>query len=120
MPNQRFLIIVTKAPVGTEAGTLALDSALAAAAFDQPVTLLCQNEAVWQLVNTQDTALVGSKATLPTFGLLELYGVEQLWVCAESLRRFGLSVADLAHQPAPVEQTQITDAMQNADHVWVF
>ena len=120
MQSKRFLIIVTKAPAGSDAGPLALDSALAAAAFDQPVTLLCQDEGVWQLANTQDTALLGSKATLPTFGLLELYGVERLWVCADSLQGFGLNVEHLAHQPTPVQREQILQAMREADHVWVF
>lgn len=120
MQSKRFLIIVNQPPAGCDAGQLALDSALAAAAFDQSVTLLCQGDGVWQLASSQDTSLLGSKATLPTFGLLALYGVEQLWVCAESLRQAGLRIEQLSHQPSLVEHEKIAQAMREADHVWVF
>lgn len=120
MKQKTFLIILTKAPAGTEAGTLALDSALAAAAFDQPTTLLFRGDGVWHLGKTQNTSSLGSKATHPMFGLMEMYGVEKAWVCERSATERTLRQSELACAPEMVSEQQISEAIASADSVWVF
>ncbi|MDF1583330.1 MAG: sulfurtransferase complex subunit TusC [Methyloprofundus sp.] len=72
-----------------------LDMVLITAAFDQKVSLLLLDDAVFHLKNTQQSAAVASKEIGAIYRSLELYDIEDIYVEQESLNYAGLSESDL-------------------------
>lgn len=120
MKTKRFVVVITKGPVGTEAGSLGLDAALAAAAFDQDVTVLFKDEGLLQLIQNQESKLMGNKSTLANFGLMKMYGVTRVWAAQSSAESLQLNDAQLAYAPDFVSDTLIDEALQSANQVWIY
>ncbi len=73
---------------------------LVAAAFDQDVSVVFMDDGVCQLKKNQDTTGIGMKNFSKTYGALDDYDVEKIYVEKESLDARGLSADDLV---IPVE-----------------
>ena len=63
-----------------------------AAAFEQDVSLAFIDDGVYQLKKGQNTDGIATKNFTKTFGALEMYDVEKLYVEKESLEERGLLV----------------------------
>lgn len=72
-----------------------LDVVLITAAFDQKVSLLLMDEAVFHLKKNQQGKLLGGKDISAIYRSLELYDIENIYVEYESLIECGLSQDDL-------------------------
>lgn len=95
-PNvKRFLCINRRAPHGTIYALESLEVVLAAAAFEQRITVLFLDDGVYQLSKDQKTDALGVKDFSPTYKALEMYEVERIVVERESLKRRGLKAEDL-------------------------
>jgi len=95
MATKKFLYINRKAPHGSIYAQESLEVVLIAAAFEQDVTLAFVDDGVYQLMQNQDTAALGSKNFSPTYKALGDYDVNQIYVEQESLEKRGLSKDDL-------------------------
>lgn len=94
--SPRFLFVFQRTPYGSVAAAEALDLALAAAAFDRPVSLLFLGDGVWQLATGQAPAGIARKDWTRAFGALADFGIEAVFAEAESLAERGLSAQGLA------------------------
>ena len=92
---KKFLYINRRAPHGSIYAHEALEVVLIGAAFDQDVSLAFIDDAVYQLKKYQDTSDINTKNFSKTYGALEMYDVEKLYVEKESLEQRGLSEDDL-------------------------
>ena len=72
-----------------------LDEVLITAAFDQKVSLLLLDNAVFHLKSAQQSAAVASKDIGAIYRSLELYDIESIYVEQESLNYSGLLENDL-------------------------
>lgn len=90
----RVAIIFRTAPHGSASGREGLDAVLAMSALSEDIGVFFLGDGVCQLLAGQDPAAVLGRHYAPTFGLLELYDVEAIYVCAESLEQRGLEGAD--------------------------
>lgn len=114
MTSKRFLFLLRRSPLGGLQALEALDAALTAAAFDQPVRLLFLDDGVWQLKGGQQSGAGRSPATL--FGSLELYDVETPpLVERESLDERGLRPEDLSIPVVLVERGQVSALLRDCD-----
>jgi tRNA 2-thiouridine synthesizing protein C len=95
MASKKFLYVNRKAPHGSIYAQESLEVVLIGAAFEQDVTLAFIDDGVYQLLQNQDTANIGSKNFAPTFRALGDYDVNQIYVERESLELRGLSKEDL-------------------------
>ena len=84
-----------RAPHGSIYAHEALEVVLIGAAFDQDVSLAFIDDGVYQLKKNQDTSDINTKNFSKTYGALEMYDVEKLYVEKESLEQRGLSEDDL-------------------------
>ena len=91
----KFLYINRRAPHGSIYAHEALEVVLIGAAFDQDVSLAFIDDGVYQLKKNQDTSDINTKNFSKTYGALEMYDVEKLYVEKESLEQRGLSEDDL-------------------------
>ena len=92
---KKFLYINRRAPHASIYAHEALEVVLIGAAFDQDVSLAFIDDGVYQLKKNQDTSDINTKNFSKTYGALEMYDVEKLYVEKESLEQRGLSEDDL-------------------------
>ena len=95
MATKKFLYVNRKAPHGSIYAQESLEVVLIAAAFEQDVSLAFIDDGVYQLMQNQDTAALGSKNFSPTYKALGDYEVSKIYVEQESLELRGLTKDDL-------------------------
>ena len=93
---KKFLYINRRAPHGTIYAHEALEVVLIGAAFEQDITLAFLDDGVFQLKKNQDTTDINTKNFSKTYGALEMYDVEKLYVEKESMEQRGLTKDDLS------------------------
>ena len=103
---KRFMYVNRRAPYGTIYALECLEVILVAAAFDQDVSVVFLDDGVCQLKKNQDTADIGMKNFSKTYGALDDYDVEKIYVEKESLDARGLTADDLL---IPVEVLSTVD-----------
>lgn len=95
-----------------------LDLILTAAAFDQAVSLVFLDDAVFQLKKTQNPEKQGLKDTAAIFNALEIYDVNQLYIEVESLQERGLKSEDLSLPVQEVFRKDINRLMKQYDVIF--
>lgn len=81
------LFILRQAPYSSSLAREALDMALAFAAFDQEVALLFMGDAVYQLLELQNSQGQGVKNIAKTLDSLALFDINKTYVCQQSLKQ---------------------------------
>lgn len=100
-------LVVSRHPPNHSLARSALDTALALAAFDMPVTLLLLGDAVLQLLPGQDCSDLGVRNLGKLLGSLPLYDINCIHVDAEAVARYGLdssALPDMARLADRAEQ----------------
>lgn len=92
---KKFLFILRKPPHCGAQVQETLDIILTAAAFDQPVSILLLDDAVFQLKMEQNPQNARLKDTAAIYKALEIYDVTAIYTEAESLQERGLKPGDL-------------------------
>ena len=86
--EKTLLVIVRHSPYGSSLARSGLDTALAVAAFGQPVALLFLGDGVLQLLPAQDSKTIGRRNIGKLLASLPLYDIESVFVDAESAHRY--------------------------------
>ena len=120
MITKRFLCVCRRPPYGSSLAREALDVALAAAAFDQPVALLFLGDGVLQLLPQQQAPGIDQKPLDKQLAALPLYDVDKLYVDSEALHARQLQPADLALPAQPLTPGEITVLLAEHDVVLGF
>lgn len=113
--GMRFLCVNRRAPHGTIYALESLEVVLAAAAFEQRVTVLFLDDGVFQLAKGQQTEGLGVKDFSPTYRALEMYEVERVVVERESLERRGLEPGDLVIPVEVLNESDVGDLFESHD-----
>ncbi len=95
---KKIAFICRRGPHGYAAGREGLDALLATSALTESVALFLIGDGVLQLVKEQQPAAILQRHYAPTFKMLELYDIEEVYVCADSLAERGLTLDDLLIQ----------------------
>ncbi|ART82150.1 sulfurtransferase TusC [Oceanisphaera profunda] len=88
MNNVAFLF--RTAPHGSASGREGLDAVLATSALNEDIGVFFSDDGVYQLLAEQDPRAILGRHYAPTFGLLDLYDVEQVYVCQRSMTERGI------------------------------
>lgn len=95
-----------------------LDIILTTAAFDQSVSILWLDDAVFQLKNHQHPEITGMKDTAAMLQSLSLYDVTNLYIETESLQEHGLTLNALSLPVQALHRQEIGAFMQGFDVVF--
>ncbi|WP_281557216.1 sulfurtransferase complex subunit TusC [Thalassomonas sp. RHCl1] len=106
--NKTVAIINSQAPFSSPGGKDALDTALIFGSYEQNIALFFMGDGVYQLIDKQNPELINQKNYLKTFSAFEFYDIEQVYVCAQSLKDRGLT--DKFH----IENTTLLEPAQFA------
>lgn len=94
--SKPLVFIFSSAPHGCSAARESLDAALAASAVSEDIVVFFEGDGVYQLVSGQNPNEIKQRDVLPTYGLLDLYDVEEIYVDQQSLHERDLSLEQLA------------------------
>ncbi|MFT5578328.1 MAG: tRNA 2-thiouridine synthesizing protein C [Paraglaciecola psychrophila] len=111
--SKPILIVCRKAPYRSSLAREAIDIALAAAAFDQPLSLLFSGDGVYQLMKEQNSEAIVSKNLGKVLTALPLYGIDSLYADDSALRLRGLEIEDLLLPVQLLDTQKIKDLMAN-------
>ena len=117
---KRQLVIVRRSPYGTSLARTALDVALAAATFDQPVSVLFLGEGVLQLIPDQDSRAIDSKSVAKLITSLPLYDIDKIHVDTEALARYGIETNALPDFAECVDTARIQQLMAAQRHILAY
>lgn len=118
--GKRLLVVIRHPPYGSSLARASLDVALAAAAFDQPVSLLFAGDGVLQLLPGQDAGALGVKNIGRLLASLPLYGIEQVYVDAEAARRYRLDLETTAVSALPLCREELGQLLRAHDQLLGF
>ena len=114
---KRFMYVNRRAPYGTIYALECLEVVLVAAAFDQDVSVVFLDDGVCQLKKNQDTTGIGMKNFSKTYGALDDYDVEKIYVEKESLAARGLTADDLVIPVKVLAADDLREVMAQQDVV---
>ncbi|WP_428033821.1 sulfurtransferase complex subunit TusC [Amphritea sp.] len=118
--KKSFLIINRKAPYGSSAARDALDVALTISVFEQPLSLLFMGDAVLQLLPDHNASAIGQKNLSANLVMLEMYDIDQLYVCRHALEQRGIRPDDIKLNITLLDQNGIAALIKQQDQVLSF
>ena len=120
IPAYKVGFILSKPPHGDASGREGLDAILATSAYSEALALFLTEDGVYQLMRDQKADEILGRQYLPTFGLLELYDIEDIFVSAQSLRERGLTAEDLAIEVNILEPEHLSELLHHCHHLLKF
>lgn len=119
--SKKILVLSRHAPYGTGIAREALDTALAAAIYDQDLSLLFMDDGVFQLLKDQDSSDIVQKRISANLQALPLYGVEKIFVHCESLEMRKITTNDLVLEEIQLlNNEQVSQLISEQDQILSF
>lgn len=116
----KTLLVFRQPPYSSSLSRSGLDTALAAGAFEQPVTLLFLSDGIMQLLPKQNSASIGKRNHGKVLASLPLYDIETFWVDAEALSDSGYAINELPEGSMLADRALIRDMLAQHDHILTF
>lgn len=118
--KQAFLF--RTAPHGNAISREGLDALLAATAFcdEEDIGVFFIDDGVLNLLDGQNPELLLQKDFIRTFKLLDLYDIEQRFVCANSLDQYNLQAEQLIISAEKIDRTSLINKLSQAEKVFTF
>ena len=116
---KKVAIIISSAPHGTAKGREALDTALALSTFNH-ISVFFIGDGVFHLLANQHPELILMRDYIATFNMLELYDIEDVYVCKASLDERNLNQIPLNIANQLIDDKQLTQLLANQDAVLRF
>ena len=118
----KLAFLFRTAPHGNAISREGLDALLAATAFcdEEEIGVFFIDDGVLNLLDGQNPELLLQKDFIRTFKLLELYDIEQRFVCADSLDQYNLQTEQLIISAEKIDRTSLINKLSQAEKVFTF
>ena len=118
----KLAFLFRTAPHGNAISREGLDALLAATAFcdEEEIGVFFIDDGVLNLLNGQNPELLLQKDFIRTFKLLDLYDIEQRFVCADSLDQYNLQTEQLIISAEKIDRTSLFNKLSQAEKVFTF
>ena len=118
----KLAFLFRTAPHGNAISREGLDALLAATAFcdEEEIGVFFIDEGVLNLLDGQNPELLLQKDFIRTFKLLDLYDIEQRFVCAASLDQYNLQTEQLIISAEKIDRTSLINKLSQAEKVFTF
>lgn len=117
--RKKVLIILTQSPYGSSLAREAIDYCLAAAAFEQELTLLFTGDAVLQLIKEHKPSTINQKDLTKTISALPIYGITDFYVDSSAIEQYGIE-DNFCVPTIKVEANAISELLTNSDTILNF
>lgn len=118
----KLAFLFRTAPHGNAISREGLDALLAATAFcdEEGIGVFFIDDGVLNLLDGQNPELLLQKDFIRTFKLLDLYDIEQRFVCADSLDQYNLQTEQLIISAEKIDRTLLINKLSQAEKVFTF
>ena len=118
----KLAFLFRTAPHGNAISLEGLDALLAATAFcdEEEIGVFFIDDGVLNLLDEQKPELLLQKDFIRTFKLLDLYDIEQRFVCADSLNQYNLQTEQLIISAEKIDRTSLINKLSQAEKVFTF
>ena len=116
---KKVAIIISSAPHGSAKGREALDTALALSTFNH-ISVFFMDDGVFHLLPNQHPEDILMRDYIATFNMLELYDIEDVYVCKTSLDNRNLSQIAINIPNQLIEDTQFQQLLAGQNTVIHF
>ena len=118
----KLAFLFRTAPHGNAISREGLDALLAATAFcdEEEIGVFFIDDGVLHLLDGQNPELLLQKDFIRTFKLLDLYDIEQCFVCADSLDQYNLNTEQLIISAEKIDRTSLINKLSQAEKVFTF
>jgi len=118
----KLAFLFSTAPHGNAISREGLDALLAATAFcdEEEIGVFFIDDGVLNLLDGQNPELLLQKDFIRTFKLLDLYDIEQRFVCATSLYQYNLQTEQLIISAEKIDRTSLINKLSQAEKVFTF
>lgn len=118
----KLAFLFRTAPHGNSISREGLDALLAATAFcdEGEIGVFFIDDGVLNLLDGQNPELLLQKDFIRTFKLLDLYDIEQRFVCADSLDQYNLQAEQLIISAEKIDRTSLINKLNQAEKVFTF
>ena len=118
----KLAFLFRTAPHGNAISREGLDALLAATAFcdEEEIGVFFIDDGVLNLLDEQNPELLLQKDFIRTFKLLDLYDIEQRFVCANSLDQYNLQTEQLIISAEKIDRTSLINKLSQAEKVFTF
>ena len=118
----KLAFLFRTAPHGNAISREGLDALLAATAFcdEEEIGVFFIDDGVLNLLDEQNPEVLLQKDFIRTFKLLDLYDIEQRFVCADSLDQYNLNTEQLIISAEKIDRTSLINKLSQAEKVFTF
>ena len=118
----KLAFLFRTAPHGNAISREGLDALLAATAFcdEEEIGVFFVDDGVLNLLDGQNPELLLQKDFIRTFKLLDLYDIEQRFICADSLDQYNLQAEQLIISAEKIDRTLLINKLSQAEKVFTF
>ena len=118
----KLAFLFRTAPHGNAISREGLDAVLTATAFcdEEEIGVFFIDDGVLNLLDGQNPELLLQKDFIRTFILLDLYDIEQRFVCADSLDQYNLQTEQLIISAEKIDRTSLINKLSQAEKVFTF
>ena len=118
----KLAFLFRTAPHGNSISREGLDALLAATAFcdEEEIGVFFIDDGVLNLLDGQNPELLLQKDFIRTFKLLDLYDIEQRFVCADSLDQYNLQAEQLIISAEKIDRTSLINKLNQVEKVFTF
>ena len=118
----KLAFLFRTAPHGNAISREGLDALLAATAFcdEEEIGIFFVDDGVLNLLDEQNPEVLLQKDFIRTFKLLDLYDIEQRFVCADSLDQYNLNTEQLIISAEKIDRTSLINKLNQAEKVFTF
>ena len=118
----KLAFLFRTAPHGNAISREGLDALLAATAFcdEEEIGIFFVDDGVLNLLDGQNPELLLQKDFIRTFKLLDLYDIEQRFVCADSLDQYNLNTEQLIISAEKIDRTSLINKLRQVEKVFTF
>ena len=118
----KLAFLFRTAPHGNAISREGLDALLAATAFcdEEEIGVFFVDDGVLNLLDGQNPELLLQKDFIRTFKLLDIYDIEQRFICADSLDQYNLHAEQLIISAEKIDRTLLINKLSQAEKVFTF
>lgn len=120
MAEKKIGIINRCSPHGSAAGRESLDLTLALSAFNESLSVFFIGDGVYQLLEGHVSGSILQKNYQPLFKMLDLYDVENIYVCEQSLTKREISIDQLLIDVTLLDDQALQTALTEQDQLLSF
>jgi len=118
---KKFAFVFTSMPHGNASGREGLDALLATSALTEDISVFFLSDGVCQLLANQKTNEILARDYISTFKILPLYDIDNIYLCADSLKDRGIcEQSEWVVDANVISAKQIRDKLFDCDVVLKF